>query len=283
MPKPVILRQFLELQPKTPHEVRQIWTLVHILCLSIAGFSGWLSAYTFGLYLQDFDFQCILFATLSVTSEHSVKEHNLTIFSNESLWSNILKKTPDQKIDIKKSKWGEPKLCNFVQFLHVASMLSSVIWIVFFAISGRGSKLHGRQIIGKPYRLVFPFLFWSIISSLVIFVTNSTLTSGLIKFCSVIEDSEGKEQTQICFGRFIESYRIFFGHHQGTRLFTLFFLVKFGGYVEFIAWLCNALWTCLRVYLIIDYKFYMVTVWKYEPDRSERLKHRVTFVEEKDE
>lgn len=305
MPKPIVLRQFLEAIPKQPEEVRQIWNVIHILCLSITAFSGWMASYTFGLYLQDFDFHCILFAKLMVGTDHSIKDHNLTIFSNVSQWNEVLRRTEEQKIDIKRSRWGEPKVCNFVQFLHVASFLSAVIWIVFFAISGRGSKSYGRQIIGKPYRLVilssymmvlvlflhqtigiltlcfcrlvFPFLCWCIMSALILFVTNSTLTGGLINFCGLVEDSEGNEETQICFGTFIESYKIFYGVEEGTKLFGLFLLTKFSGYVGFISWVCNAFWTCLRVYLIIDYKFYQVTVWRYE---KEKPKKSVTFEQE---
>ncbi|XP_045463985.1 uncharacterized protein LOC123673509 [Harmonia axyridis] len=289
MPIRYIHRQFLEATPKKPEEVRLIWNFVHILLLSLTAFSGWVAAYSFGLYLGNFKFQCILFAKLMVVTEHSVKKHNLTIFSNASLWDAVLPRSAGHEIDIKRSRWGEPRLCDFVQFLHVASMLSSLIWIVFFSISGRGSTVLQRQIIGKPHRLVFPFLTWSIVSALAIFVTNSTLTGGLINFCSIIEHSNGNKEVEICFGTFIESYRIFFGSQQGSKLFGLFLITKFAGYIGFIVWICNAFWSCLRVYLIIDFKFYMVTVWKYAPDRDDRedsrfrRKKSVTFYEKEKE
>ncbi|KAL3284763.1 hypothetical protein HHI36_018907 [Cryptolaemus montrouzieri] len=279
MQRPKIFRQFYELEAKSPEEVRKIWNYVHIFLLAISFISGLTTAYAFGLFQQEFDFRCFFFSKLEVKATKSIR--NLTTSAKRSSWNEVLPRTPENQVDFKRSRWGVGALCSFFQFLHICSMLSALIWMVFIVISGRGSRKSGRQIVGSPYRLVIPFFCWSIISVIVIFATNSIFISGLHESCAILEDPDGESQMVLFFGEEKAMYEIFFGD-TGMKIYLCYVITKYACYIGLFAWASNALWTLLRFYLVIDFKIFLITVWKYVSDNPQITSDVVPFSSDKE-
>ncbi|KAK9885837.1 hypothetical protein WA026_013709 [Henosepilachna vigintioctopunctata] len=184
MPRRKLIRQFQELDPNTPEEVHEIWFTVHILCMSTAAICGAITAYWFGLCLDEFDFRCFLFATFYA---HSSDEEKSLIDYGDSMW-NTTSNFTGENFQYDHTKWGADKECDSFQFIHICSMLSAIIWLIFLILPNRDKKKES-QIFEKPHRLMFPMLVWSSIYSCVIIFANSTLFSGLEELCFNIKTS----------------------------------------------------------------------------------------------
>lgn len=115
----------------------------HIAFLIIIAFSGFITAYTFGIAVDAFGDHCILFGNISL------KEFNISqdlpisvpilISENNSVLNNSTNEVR-KVISLQNTVWGSDELCSFCQFTPIMSMIFGTTWAVFFMVCTKGGS-----------------------------------------------------------------------------------------------------------------------------------------------
>lgn len=250
-----IIKQYYELAPRPPNEVGTIWKSIHILLLALSAICGYISAYTFGVILKTFDYHCILY------SKMIINVHNASSESDHKYDNLAMKSFIDEMehINVLHGSWTSDSVCYFVQFTEVSSMITSIVWIVFFFIYGRNTGVNSHEIVGRPWRMIVPFLLWTILTILVLFSCNQVYGEGFRQICWI----RGPSDDNHCLGIKHASFISLFGYFDGTDIYRYFFLSKIFGYLGLTAWAANLIWTVLRIYLVVDFQILFINFIQY--------------------
>lgn len=126
----------------------------------------------------------------------------------------------------------------------------------------------------RPWRIVYPALFFSIIFACILLASTLQLRSGIKNFCSqLFEDPDGRWASKVILKNYVRlAYVSFFSCTSEMNEFTLSFhkakynaytylQVSFAfGHIGLIMWFAQIGLLLLRVLCVTDFQLYIVSV-----------------------
>ncbi|KAF2897761.1 hypothetical protein ILUMI_08424 [Ignelater luminosus] len=246
------IHRYYQLLDRDTSTVTSLWKVLHLTCLAIASISGFITAYAFGKSIEAFGDNCILNAKLEFTGANYTR---LSYFVTNAL-------PPDLKpIDIAASEWTSMKECYFCQFTPLVSMIYAIIWGSFFIICSRGGAGYITDAIYRPWRIVYPAMFFAAIATVVLLISSVQLNSGINAFC---KEFEVVFNTTKCTTD-IDKYTLTFSPKK-RQFISILRIAVFCSFTCFMGWLVLLMILILRVVCIADFHMIRITVTPKEEE-----------------
>ncbi|RZB89847.1 uncharacterized protein BDFB_000796 [Asbolus verrucosus] len=245
----VVLDQFYQIIERNTVGVPIFWKVAHVIIFIAAAVSGFLATFAFGQVLQDFNYNCLLNADI--------------VFNNNTqfpIWTRDGTKNVSE-IDLTETVWGPATGCNFAQFTPLFTMISALIWGVFFIILAKGGAGYSTDLLSKPWHIVYPCIFYCAIAFITHLVSTLKLQNGIRQFCMEFKPELHNNQCVPEIDKYTDQQ---FYISKGNKIFSNFYLNQevaiISSQVGAWMWIVQLCLLIARVCCVTDYDLHLVTI-----------------------
>ncbi|KAF5293255.1 hypothetical protein FQR65_LT10995 [Abscondita terminalis] len=225
-------------------------TVCHLITLVVVTASGFATAFLVGKGLKGFGNQCVLYANLTFYDANDTSiDYSRRNLKHVELPFDL------KQLNFTSTKWSQMYKCYFCQFMPLVSMISAIVWITAFTVCGRGGAANYSDTYSRPWRVVYPSLCFSIVATILMFVSSFQLYKGLKVFCS--EFSEVFNTTTCT--KDIDFYTAYF-NEQPVSSITPLFSSTISSWICCFFWLLHTFTLIGRIIWIADFRLVEVLI-----------------------